>query len=71
MVNIDFTQMYPTLAAAMMILTGLYSTLVERRGYVSRNLDREAKWAKSIGIIWIAAGLSLYVAAWVWRNFMW
>ena len=71
MAYLDFTQMYPTLSATLLVLTGVYSMFVEQKSYVKQNLLREARWAKHIGIIWMAAGVSLFVSSWVWRTFIW
>lgn len=71
MAYLDFTQIYPTLTAVMLVLTGLYTILVDRRGYLSNDLTREVKWSKWIGITWIAAGIALFITGWIWRNFIW
>ena len=71
MAYLDFTQIYPTLSAVLLFLTGVYSTFVEQKNYAKQNLLREARWAKNIGIIWMTAGVSLFVSSWVWRNFIW
>ncbi|QSO52764.1 hypothetical protein JZ785_02215 [Alicyclobacillus curvatus] len=71
MAYLDFTQMYPSITAVLLIGTGLYSVFVERRGYHSQNLVKEARVAKYIGIIWMTAGFSLFICGFVWRNFIW
>ncbi|KPV43704.1 CLC_0170 family protein [Alicyclobacillus ferrooxydans] len=68
---LDFTQIYPTVTAGMLILTGLYAFLVDRREYQRDSLFREARWARTIGITWIITGCGLFLAGWVWRNFIW
>lgn len=71
MAYIDFTQIYSTVASVMLFFTGLYTTMFDRRSYVSRNMPREGRWAKYIGAIWMIAGCTLYIAMWVWRTFIW
>ena len=55
----------------MLVLTGLFTVFVDRKGYNGRGQVREARWAKTIGYIWIVLGCGLYLAGWVWRNFIW
>jgi hypothetical protein len=71
MVYIDFTQIYSSLCAVMMVGSGCYTLLVDRRGYASRGLMREAKWSKRIGIAWVILGIGLYLTEWIWRQFIW
>lgn len=71
MVTFDFTQPYPNLTGLLLLLTGILLLLVDVKAYNQRSMSREAQWTRRLGWTNIACGVAMYVAGWVYSQWIW